>query len=612
MATDNKKITVSELDFDTIKANLKTFLQGQSEFQDYDFEGSGMSVLLDVLAYNTHYNGVYTNMALNEMFLDSARKRNSVVSLAKMLSYTPTSAKASTAVVNVTVTNPARINGDLPRSLTLPAKSGFTTMVEGRPYTFYNLSSQTIIPINNEYIFKDVSIVEGTPLTFNYNFSVGGRYIIPNANVDTSLLTIRVQEPVGYVKYVYANNITEITSDTRAYFLKEIDDELFEIYFGDGVVGYKPPIGSIVLIDYIVTNREAPNKASQFTYSGDQTFGGVVTVQTIAAADGGQSIEDIDSIKFNAPHNYSAQNRAVTAEDYKVILSNLYPNIDSIAVWGGEDNIPPRYGRVYIGIKPKSGETLTPTTKLYIETELLKSRNIVSIIPEIVDPIYLYLDINTTIYYDPTKTTYGADTLIALVKQAILDYNDTDLTKFDGIFRFSKLSRLIDSTEGSILSNITTVNLRRKIIPVYGETTQYIVRIDNPIYTAGVPEDAVISTGFYLTSSPYIYYFVDDGVGNLRLFHYFANAFNRNYVNNNIGTVDYSKGIITISDINIDRTVDGEDLQFRIIPQSNDVVSVRTQLVTVDQSTVSVNAIVDKISAGNSSGSTNYIFTPSR
>lgn len=610
MTTENKSIKVGELDFDAIKTNIKDFLKAQSEFQDYDFEGAGLSILLDVLAYNTHYNALYTNLAVNEMFLDSARKRNSVVSLAKMLGYVPSSATAPTAVININVSSPA----GSPATLTLPAKTSFTTEVDGTTYNFYNLEAKTITPNNGQYIFQNVNIYEGTPLTFNYEAKDSARYILPNKDVDLSKLTVRVlEDPIlgKYYSYAFAENLTEVDSSTRIYYIKEIDDGLFEIEFGDGVLGKKPPTGSKVILEYFITNKTEANGAKLFNYNGVDTFGGVISVTTLSAASGGSEAEDIETIRYNAPKHFSAQNRAVTAEDYRSVIQKIYANIDSISVWGGESNVPPIYGKVFVAIKPKTGEFLTPLTKQSIQTAL-KKRNTVSITPDIVDPIYLYVDVNTTVYYDVNATTKDANTIAAIVLNSILDYNETELSKFDGVFRFSKMGRLIDSSESSILSNITSIKLRRDIVPAFNRNSQYIIRIDNPIYRDINAADNVISTGFNILGRTEDFYLSDDGNGKLRLFYYSGSKTVRVYLDNDAGTVDYDNGVITVNSIYI-TTAPNNKVSFSIKPYSNDVVSVRNQLVLIDPSTIKVNAIVDTIASGSqSAGSTEYIFTPSR
>tara|TARA_B110000977_G_C11087792_1_gene495447 strand:+ start:2826 stop:4661 length:1836 start_codon:yes stop_codon:yes gene_type:complete len=610
MAT-NRRIQVSDLDFDNIKANLKSFLQGQNEFSDYDFEGSAMSVLLDVLAYNTHYNGIYTNLAVNEMFLDSASKRSSVVSLAKMLGYLPRSVRASTATVNVTVSSPV----GSPASLTLPGLSEFTTQIDGVAYTFYNQSSISITPnALGAYIFQNVPIIQGTPLSYSYGVTAGTKYIIPNENADLSTLTVRVQEDQNssaYTTYTFADNITDVSSTTRAFFLKEIDELLYEVYFGDGIIGFAPPNGSRLLLNYFVTDGDVANGATSFTYTGSSISGGTVSINTVSAAEGGQEIETIDSIRFNAPRNYSAQNRAVTSEDYKVILPNLFSNIDSVNVWGGEDNNPPIYGKVFIAIKPLSGETLSNATKDLIKNTILKDKNVVSIIPEVVDPKYLYIKLTATVYYNSQNTSRTADTIKALVRDTIINYNDTDLNSFDGMFRFSKLSKLIDASEESILSNITTIKLIRSFTPIFGSRASYVIELDNPIYSEGVPEQAVVSDGFLIEGSDNTYFLEDDGIGNLRLYFLVGTTNTKRYINNNAGTVNYTSGYITIDDINIASASDNI-VTLTIKPSSNDVVSVRSQLVSILEDEIAVNAIVDKVASGETSGGSGYIFTSSR
>jgi hypothetical protein len=414
----------------------------------------------------------------------------------------------------------------------------------------------------------------------------------------------------SYTSYTFANNITEVGPTTRAFFLKEIDDELFEVYFGDNIVGYKPSAGNIVLFNYFVTDKTAANGARVFTFDGSGIGGGTVSVNTVTAAQGGQDIEDIDSIRFNAPRNYSAQNRAVTAEDYKVILPQLFSNIDSINVWGGEDNNPPVYGKAFIAIKPLSGETLSNATKELIKTTILKGKNVVSIIPEVVDAQYLYIVPNTTIYYNPQQTNRSEELLKSLVRDTIINYNETDLNRFDGMFRFSKMSRLIDASEESILSNITTIVLKRSFTPTFNTRTSYVISIDNPIYTEGVPEGAVTSDAFTIDGSSETFFFEDDGVGNIRLY-YFVGAGTKRYINSTLGTVNYVTGRITLNDINITSATNNE-ITITIKPESNDVVSVRSQLALIAEEQIVVNAVVDKVASGETSGGSNYIFTSSR
>ena len=614
MATNNKRISTGELDFDRIKSNLKEYLRGQSEFSDYDFEGSGMSVLLDVLAYNTHYNALYTNLAVNESFLDSASKRSNVVSLAKMLSYTPTSSLSARAIVDITVTN---VSGS-PSYLTIPALSAFNTTIDGENYTFYNLAAVTAPREGTRYVMSGIELVEGTPLEYRYTVEDGTRFIIPNEKADLTTLTVRAIEGSLYTTFAKSTSIMRLESTSRVYYTQEIDNGLQEVYFGDGLISYRPDNGSTVVLNYFVSSEDAANGARVFTYSGTSLGGGIVAVTTTTAATGGSPQESIDSIKFNAPRMLTAYNRAVTADDYKALLPNLYPNVASISVWGGEDNDPPNYGKVYIAVKPKTGEVLSADTKLIIKRDILKQKNVVSIIPEIVDPKYLYVDVDTTLYYNPNETTKDADTLRSLVRQTIVNYNDTELSKFDGILRYSKLQAAIDNTDPSILSNITTIKLRKKQTPVFNTSAQYIVRVNNPIYTEDVPEDSVLSTGFTIYGSTRTYYLVDEGLrdevtklGNLRMFYFETSSNQRTYLTDSFGTVDYETGTLYIDALNITSAPNNE-IEFVIKPRSYDVASIRDNLVTIDTNKIKTTAIVDATTSGNVYGSSSYIFTPSR
>ena len=602
---DNKRIRVTELDFDQIKDNFKNFLKGQSEFQDYDFEGSGVNVLLDILAYNTHYNAMYANLAMNEAFLDSASKRNNVVSHAKSLGYTPISAKCAQAVVNITVLNVP----NSPDTLTLPAFTQFSTSVDKVNYNFYSINAVTTISVNGTYTFSNVVITEGTPLRFQYIANEGVSYIVPNAGADLSTLTVRVQDSTstsGYVVFSRGDDLTLVKPDDTVYFVKEIDNELYEVYFGDGITGRQVVSGNVVTLDYFISNKEAPNNAKAFSCN-TSIGGGTTIVTAISMAQGGSEIESIDSIKYNAPRNYSAQNRAVTAEDYKVILPTLYPNIESVNVWGGEENDPPQYGKVFISIKPKSGETLTTSTKEIIKKNILRSKNIVSISPEIIDPDFLYVLIKTAVYYNPLQTEKNTDTLKTLINNVINTYDNDDLRKFGGMFRFSKLSRLIDATDASITSNITSVLMLKVITPEFNTKAKYNITFNNPIRTSGIADETIKSSAFYVTSTEQPVYIDDDGVGNLRLFYYTGTQ-TKVFLNKTLGTVNYTTGKLVINDLVI-LSAPNNEILIDCVPDSSDIVSVRNQIVAIRQNSTSVNVIVDTVASGQFSGGTNYIFS---
>jgi hypothetical protein len=604
---DNKRIRVTELDFDQVKDNFKNFLKGQDQFQDYDFEGSGISVLLDILAYNTHYNAMYANLAMNEAFLDSASKRNNVVSHAKSLGYIPISAKCAQAVVNVVVLNPT----NSPDTLTLPSYTQFLTSVDGVSYNFYSRNAVTIVPVDGSYVFTDVVITEGTPLRFQYIANIGTSFIIPNAGADLSTLTVRVQDTTstsGYVVYSRGDDLTLVGPDDTVFFVKEVDNELYEIYFGDGITGRAVVPGNVVTLDYFISNKEAPNNAKAFSCS-TNVGGGTVIVSTTSMAQGGSSIETIDSIKYNAPRNYAAQNRAVTAEDYKVILPTIYPNIESVNVWGGEEADPPQYGKVFISIKPKSGETLTTSTKEIIKNSILRRKNIVSISPEIVDADFLYVYITSSVYYNPLQTEKNTDTLKTLINNVINKYDNDDLRKFGGMFRFSKLSRLIDATDASITSNITNVKMAKVFSPEFNRKAKYNILFNNPIYNSGSAEEAVKSSPFFVTSTDQPVYIDDDGVGNLRLFYYTGTS-TKVFINKTLGTVNYTTGKMVINDFVI-LSATNNQITIYCVPDSNDIVSVRNQIVAISQNSTRLNVIVDTVASGQFTGGTNYVFSSS-
>ena len=610
MANNNKRIQVSELDFDAIKSNLKTFLQGQTEFQDYDFEGSGLSVLLDVLAYNTHYNGIYTNLAVNECFLDSASKRASVVSLAKMLGYMPRSASCATATVTATVTSPT----SSPSTVTIPAMQPFTTSIDNVSYTFYNRSAVTTALASGAYTFTGLVLTEGTPLQYKYTMAPGVRFIIPNANADLNTLTVSVQQTSSsdvYEVYTRADTITEITELSHVYFVKEIDDGLYEISFGNDNLGIALSNGNVVTLDYMVSSLEEPNSASSFTYGGVTLAGSSLSVTATAAASGGASSESIDEIKFNAPKYYAAQNRAVTPDDYKAIILKNFPEAQTISVWGGEDNNPPIYGKTYICIKPKEASKLTNLQKEFIKNNILDSRNIVSITPEIVDPEFFNIKVTSFVYYNPRATTKTAAQIETLVKESIMRYNDDDLERFDSVLRYSKLTKIIDETDPAIINNITRIMIRHPHEVTYNIATQYVLDLINPISQDGGKQGEVFaSTGFYIPNSTELHFLDDDANGNIRLYYLNTN-FEKVIVTPDIGTINYDTGSIVVRSLTI-RAIDGAFFEWQVKPESYDVVSALNQIVQIDPTLLTIEAIADNTINGDMQAGYNYQFNSIR
>lgn len=615
------KLNISELDFDNIKANLKRFLSNQNQFKDYDFEGSGMAVLLDLLAYNTHYLSYHTNVAVNEMFIDSADLRNSIVSLAKALGYTPSSATASYADINV------RVNDGTGGSITMPVGTKFTTTVDGTSYSFVTAANHTIAPIDGVYEFKNIKIYEGTYVTFNYtenSSDVDQRFIIPSANADTTTLTVEVQNSstdTVIQTYNRATSITELDGDSKVYFLQEAEDGKFEVYFGDGIIGKKLDDGNIVRLKYVVTNKDAANGASTFTLASNiQGFNDFTLTVNSNAANGADAETDA-SVKFHAPKFYASQDRAVTVEDYKVKVNQLYPNAHSISAWGGEDNETPYYGKVFISIKPKSGSNLTLTTKRDI-VNTLKRYSVASVRPEIIDPEITKIILTSTIKYDDRSTTKSADDIKTDVISSLESFNDDTLQKFDSMFRYSKLTETIDDTDNSILSNITKVKIRKSFTPSLNTSINYNVSFSNAFYNphTGHASDmggVLLSSGFKVSNSNEVMYLDDDGNGNLRRFYNSTSTTGlKVYVDNNAGTINYQTGEIIINALVITsveniRGSASTSIELTVQPQSNDIVPLRNQIIELDVANSSINVEVDTFVGGSANAGVGYSTTSS-
>lgn len=600
MAQQNLQVT--ELDFDDIKANLKTYLKGQSEFSDYNFEGSGLSVLIDLLAYNTHYLGMNANMLANEMFLDSATLRSSVVSHAKKLNYTPRSARAPIAYLSV------QVNNNNLASVTIDKGTKFTTTVDNKTYGFVVNESLTTQPVNGVLKFTNLPIYEGTLTTAKYTVNSNNpekRYILTSDRADTDTLKVTVQTSAADTTtevYTLARDISVVSDTDKVYFLQEIDDGRFEVYFGDDVIGKKPANGNIVILEYIVTNKTEANGATSFTGTavGGETN---ITVETLLSATGGSEPETIESIKYYAPLSYSSQRRAVTTYDYKSIVPEIYPNIKSIQVWGGEDNDPPIYGQVYVAISPLSGNKLTEAQKEFIVSGL-KPYNIASVRPVIVDPETIFILIDTNFRYNAAVTTKTASDLQTLVTSTISNYSTGNLEKFDNMFRYSELTRLIDETDLAILSNITRVRMYKKITPQLNTETQYVIKFFNKLHNPHSGHGSILSsTGFKISGSTAEQFLDDDGMGNVRRFSVEANQ--KVYANASVGTIDYTAGSVTLNNLSITSATNTDGtIDLKAIPDSNDILPVRNQLLQIDIGGSSVLSTSDN--SGQGASTTSY------
>ena len=583
------KLQIAELDFDTIKNNLKDYFNSQAEFTDHDFGGSAVSVLLDILSYNTYYNAYYLNMLASESFLDSAQLRDSVVAKASMLGYTPQSATGSKSNVSITVTP-----GDSPASITIDKNTQFTSSVNGTSYVFCTANSATITPVDGVYTASGVTLTQGIPLTFRYTANTANteqKFLLPNANTDTDTLTVTVQESATDTNtsvYTKATDITTVNSTSNVYFLSESSEGQFKVEFGDGVIGRKPVTGNIVLLAALVTEGDEVNGANTFSASG--TVGGYSTVSVAVtnAASGGSDKENLESIKFNAPKNFETQNRAVTTDDYKKIVEGNVSGLDSVSVWGGQDNATPAFGKVFVSAKP-TGATSLSTAQIGEIKSAVSSFNMVSITPEVVDPDIIDLIFSVTVKYDSRKTTLSSGAVAEAVIDTIQTYKTNNLLKFGSIFRYSTLTTNIDNTNASIINNLTTITAKKGLTPSTTTAESYTIDFNNEIFNPSTTyEGAVTSTAFAFTDAAGTTYesaFMDDLNGTLRI--YYLSGSDKIILSNTAGTVTYSNGNISITSFKPDSFV-GSTLDFTIQPAVNDLVPVRNQMFDVSNTNITV------------------------
>ena len=496
----NARLQISDLDFDQIKTNLKAYLKQQSQFQDYNFEGSGLNILLDILAYNTHYNSYYLNMVANEAFLDTALLRDSVVSHAKTLGYIPFSVTAPRAIVNVTVDS----GTTTPETLTIP--KGFTfssNLIDSLSYNFVVLEETTVTKSNTSFFFEDLEIYEGSLVSYVFNYTENSNpksiFVLPDNNIDTTTISVSVSPNVGNTSTQVYNQVTDIldiTSTSEAYFLQESKNGNYEIYFGDGVIGKALNDGAVVTVTYLVTNGVAANQTDGFIAAAPIGAYSDIVIDVVDVASGGATRETVDSIKYSAAAQYATQNRLVTTSDYESYIKSKYPSIDSLSVWGGEDETPKVFGKVYISLKPKTNYFISETEKQRIIDEIINPKAIVSVSAEIRDPEFLYLIIESLVQYDQKKTSLDEGAIRNNIRQAILDFRDTNLNKFAGTFVLSKLQDAVDSTNGeAIIGSETIVRVQRRFKPKLNESASYTIQYDVPIHR-GTLVNKLTSTQF--------------------------------------------------------------------------------------------------------------------
>ena len=631
-------VNFSNLDFDQIKTSIKDYLRSNSNFTDYDFEGSNLSTVLDALAYNTYITSYNANMVANEVFIDSATLRENVVALARNIGYVPRSRKAAVATISFFVDTSNII--PVPSALTL--KRGSVAATSGtfgnQSFIFSILDDITVPIVDNIASFNDIKIYEGVLLSTNFTQNSNNqnqRFILPNSGIDTSLISVRVKSDItstASIKYSLQDSIFEVNGDSKVYYIQEIEDERYEIIFGDGILfGKKIENNNYIEVDYIVSNGDSANVVSQFTFSGRLSYtrnsieytvsSGISIISTGTISQGGGSIEPVESIKKFAPRIYSSQNRALSSIDYESLIPNkIYPETDSISVFGGEELIPPQYGKVFISIKPKTGDFLPNLIKEGIKRDL-KKYSVAGIVPEILDLKYLYIESDAKVYYN-TNLAQSSSYVSTLIQANANKYAESsELNKYGARFKYSKFLKIIDDTHDSITSNITKIQIRRDLRVVLNAFSEYQIGFGNAFYIKSMDGYNIKSSSFRVTDfqeSVYLSDIPDTNriTGSIFLFTVpSVNSTSSTVVKRNVGKIDYEKGIITLNPINIlttGKVKDGQSIiEMSAIPKSNDVIGLQDLYLQLDINNSVFEMIPDRISSGSDPSASTYIVSSS-
>ena len=626
-------VNFTDLDFDQIKASLQDYLRENSNFTDYDFEGSNLSSIVDVLAYNTYINSYNANMISNEVFIDSATLRENVVALARNIGYTPRSRTASKAIISffVDTTN----FGTKPVTLTL--KKGVVTtssaVLGSTSYAFCIPNDITVPVVDGIATFNNVTIYEGTFLTSNFTVSSltpapPARYILENANIDTSSLEVTVrdtQSSTSVKKFIFSDTLIEVTSSSRVYFLQEVEDQRYEVIFGDGVFGEALKSQNYIEVSYITSNGEAANGISSFTYNGrivdnnnNLVSKGISILSTVNESVGGKEIESVDSIKRYAPKIYSTFNRAVTAADYEALIPKIYPETQSISAFGGEELNPPQYGKVFLTIKPFYGPYVPESIKNNLNT-ILRKYSVAGIVTEIQDLKYLYVEAHINAYFNPNLTP-SADSVKTVVLNNVNSYADSaEMNKYGARFKYSKFQAVVDNSNAAVTSNITKIEIRRDLMPSLNQNVEYELCFGNAFYVKSSQGYNIRSSGFnvygisdtvYLSDIPN----EDQSTGNLFLFS-LESRNNPTIVADNIGTIDYQRAEILIKPINITGTSKKVQnisiIEISACPKSNDIIGLQDLYLQLDVSNTTVDMIPDNVSSGDNTSGNLYTATSS-
>lgn len=619
MAVKSSQINVTDLDFDNIADNLKNYLKGQDTFKDYNFEGATLSILIDLLAYASHIGAVNTNIAASELFLDSAQIRKNVVSRAKDLGFVPSSEKASTAKANIVLRNVRSADGTVPSTSSMIMSRGtqFRTTYEGVKYEFVSASTYTPTVDGTTFSYNNVELVQGTFAQDQFVFDSqikNAKYVVSNQRVDKQRMTVTINSSGVSSTYALSTDVSNIDTTSKVYYTQENEEGFIEIYFGDGTLGVSLLDGDIITVDYVIVDDVHADGANRFTQVGAINGFTDSSISVTEKASGGAEKESIESIKFKATKFYTSQNRLVTLNDYKAKVQEYYPNADAVAVWGGEDNVPPAYGKVFIALKPNNADYLSETEKTQVKNNLNKL-NMLTVRPEIVDADIIKILISTTFKYNPALTTLTAGELSTLVKNTINQFDTDNLNGFDAIFRHSNLTKTIDEADSAILSNTTNIRLRKKLNGTVSTNPKgYTLSMGNALFNphSGHNADAggiITTTGFKVGGdSVNTHYFDDDGKGNLR--RYYLSGSTRIYKDSAAGTINYSTGLITINAFILTSTVNADtSIDFTVIPSGNDVVAERGNLIDISMDDVKVTGEVDTIASGESSAGVGYTST---
>ena len=587
---------VNNLDFSDIKTAIKEYIRAETEFTDYDFEGSVISQLIDVLAYNTYYTAFNANMVVNELFLDSSTLRDNVVALAKQIGYSPKSITSPKAAIDMQL---LFTGNSAPSSVTLEAGTGFITNYDDSLYEFVVSEDYKNEVVNNTVTFTNLPVYEGSLIVTNTAVDTSlknQRFIIDNSKADVSTLKIKVFESSSSTisnTYEKADSILSVGSTDRVYFLSEVEDEKYEIFFGDGVLGEKLSNNNIVQISYVVTSGPSTNGAKSFVFNGTVTDGdgnslnspfSVNSLTTTSVASGGAEIESISNIKFNAPKYFGSQNRAVTSNDYSAIVRKIYPAISDIIVFGGEEQEPPAYGKVFLSIKPTEAASLSSFTKNQLTTEL-KKYTVASIRPEFVDPSILYVEISSNIYFDGTKTKLLTTDIASKVSTGVVEYLKTSGTeKFNGKFRYSKFVSVIDGADRAINSNDTSITMRKDFVAQINSSSYYEICYKNP-FLKDCDSSVVSSTGMTVFEHPSYTAYLEDRNGKLVLYRLDSITGDKILLNDSVGDVDYDKGEIKIYDFTILKgSFSDNRIELRVKPANKDIEVKREMYLDVDVS----------------------------